>query len=166
VQLLPESYAALIYAHMELSPPDVAVAKALYGALPGTGSELQAPWAVLCRLLSAKDFAADAVAAVREGLEAGLLLDADVGEAYIKALCDTEQPVSDVFFSNAKALRCFWACWEQSPVLFLYYAYAGQQLCRQVCQAAHTVASVPASQMHLHLLSKRCSTRLPVVLCC
>jgi hypothetical protein len=41
----------------------------------------------------AKGFAADAVAAVREGLEAGLQLDEDVGEAYIKALCDTEQPV-------------------------------------------------------------------------
>ncbi|KAF6261647.1 hypothetical protein COO60DRAFT_743720 [Scenedesmus sp. NREL 46B-D3] len=91
VQLLPESYAALIYSHMELSPPDVALAKALYGALPGTGSELQAPWAVLCRLLAAKGFAADAVAAVREGLEAGLLLDEDVAEAYIMALCDTEQ---------------------------------------------------------------------------
>jgi hypothetical protein len=31
--------------------------------------------------------------AVREGLEAGLQLHEDVGEAYIKALCDTEQPV-------------------------------------------------------------------------
>jgi hypothetical protein len=79
---------------MELTPPDVAVAKALYGSLPGTGSELQAPWGVLCRLLSAKGFAADAVTAVREGLEAGLQLDEDVGEAYTKALCDTEQAVS------------------------------------------------------------------------
>jgi hypothetical protein len=95
VQLLPESYAALIYAHMELNPPDVAVAQALYGALPGTGTELQAPWAVLCRLLAAKGFAADAVAAVREGLGAGLQLDADVGEAYVKALCETEQAVRE-----------------------------------------------------------------------
>ncbi|KAF8065665.1 pentatricopeptide repeat-containing protein [Scenedesmus sp. PABB004] len=88
VQLLPESYAALIFAHMELSPPEPGVAKSLYAALAGTGAPAQLPWAVLCRLLSAKGFAADAAAAVREGLAGGLALDADVAEAYVKALCD------------------------------------------------------------------------------
>lgn len=94
IQLLPESYAALIFSHMDLSPPDVAVAKALYGALAGTDTDAQPPWAVLCRLLAAKGFAHDAVAIVQEGLAAGLQLDPDVAEAYVKALCDTQQSVS------------------------------------------------------------------------
>jgi hypothetical protein len=37
--------------------------------------------------------AADAAAVVRDGLRAGLSLDADVAEAYVKALCDLQQPV-------------------------------------------------------------------------
>lgn len=93
---MPESYAVLIYAAMEASPPDVSVAKTLYSGLSGTDTEPQLPWSTLCRLLSAKGFAADAVTAVREGLRAGLELDADVAEAYLKALCDTQQVVSEL----------------------------------------------------------------------
>lgn len=38
VQLLPESYAVLIYAAMEsVTPPDLEVAKALFSALSSTG---------------------------------------------------------------------------------------------------------------------------------
>lgn len=97
VKLLPESYAVLIYAALESSPPDVAVAKTLYQALSGTDTDPQQPWAVLCRLLAAKGFASDAVAAVREGLRAGRVLDGDVAEAYVKALCDTQELVSLVW---------------------------------------------------------------------
>jgi hypothetical protein len=121
---------------MELTPPDVAVTKALYGALPGTGSELQAPWAVLCRLLSAKGFAVDAVAAVREGLEAGLQLDEDIGEAYIKALCDTEQPVSGC---------CAFALVVRAAEVSRNLATSG--MLSSMCQAAHTGTSVPRNHL-------------------
>lgn len=94
VQLLPESYAALIFSYMELNPPDVTVAKTLYSAMAGTDTDQQLPWSVLCRLLSAKDFATDTIAVVREGLVRGLEMDSDVAEAYIKALCSTQQSVS------------------------------------------------------------------------
>lgn len=86
----------LIYAAMEASPPDTAVAQALYASVAGTDTDPQLPWITLCRLLSAKGFAAEAVAAVREGLRAGLEMDGDVAEAYVKALCDTQQLVSVV----------------------------------------------------------------------
>lgn len=94
IQLLPESYAVLIFAALEATPPDVAMAKALYGGLAGTDTDLQLPWSTLVRLLAAKGCAADAVAAVKEGLRAGLTMDADVAEAYVKALCDSGQSVS------------------------------------------------------------------------
>lgn len=94
VQLLSESYAVLIYAAMETNPPDVNIAKTLYGSLSGTDTDPQLPWSTLCRLLAAKGFGAEAVAAVKEGLRGGLEMDADVAEAYLKGLCDTEQLVS------------------------------------------------------------------------
>lgn len=78
---------------MELNPPDVNVASTLYSAMAGTDADQQLPWSVLCRLLSAKGFAADTVAVVREGLAGGLEMDTDVAEAYIKALCATQQSV-------------------------------------------------------------------------
>jgi hypothetical protein len=93
-QLLPESYAALILAYMQLDPPDADAAAALFTALGGTGVSAQLPWAVLCRMLSSRGFAARAVAVVREGLAAGLSLDADVAEAYVRSLCDMGQSVS------------------------------------------------------------------------
>jgi hypothetical protein len=49
VQLLPESYAALILSHMGASPPNAAVAEAVYAATAGTDTNPQIPWAVLCR---------------------------------------------------------------------------------------------------------------------
>lgn len=49
VQLLSESYAVLIYAAMESNPPDVDVAKTLYGAVSGTDTDPQLPWSTLCR---------------------------------------------------------------------------------------------------------------------
>eukprot|EP00878_Enallax_costatus_P013885 GHUV01014520.1.p1 GENE.GHUV01014520.1~~GHUV01014520.1.p1 ORF type:complete len:322 (+),score=99.18 GHUV01014520.1:398-1363(+) len=94
VQLLPESYAALIFSYMEASPPEVNVAKTLFSAMAGTDTDQQLPWSVLCRLLSAKGFAADTLAVVKDGLSGGLEMDADVAEAYIKALCETQQSVS------------------------------------------------------------------------
>lgn len=94
MQLLSESYAVLIYAAMEASPPDVEVAKTLYGALAGTDTDPQLPWATLCRLLAGKGFGAEAVASVKEGLRAGREMDGDVAEAYLKGLCDTDQLVS------------------------------------------------------------------------
>lgn len=97
VQLLPESYAVLIFASMDATPPDVDIAKTLYRAIAGTGTEPQLPWSTLCRLLAGKGFAADTVTIVREGLRAGLMLDADVAEAYVKGLAETQQLVSDLF---------------------------------------------------------------------
>jgi hypothetical protein len=79
---------------MECNPPDVEIAKTLYSALSGTDTDAQLPWATLCRLLAAKGFAADAVAAVKAGLRVGLEMDGDVAEAYLKGLCDTQQLVS------------------------------------------------------------------------
>lgn len=58
------------------------------------GTDRQLPWATLARLLAGKGFGAEAVAAVREGLREGLVLDADVAAAYLKGLCDTGQLVS------------------------------------------------------------------------
>jgi hypothetical protein len=83
---------------MDATPPDVDVAKTLYGAIAGTGTDPQLPWSTLCRLLAGKGFAADAVPAVREGLRAGLMLDADVAEAYVKGLAETQQLVSHPIF--------------------------------------------------------------------
>lgn len=94
VQLLPESYAVLIYAAMESSPPDLEMAKTLYTIVLGTETDPQLPWATFCRLLAARGFAADAVATVRDGLKAGRVLDSSVAEAYLKGLCDTQQLVS------------------------------------------------------------------------
>eukprot|EP00879_Flechtneria_rotunda_P015417 GHRR01016120.1.p1 GENE.GHRR01016120.1~~GHRR01016120.1.p1 ORF type:complete len:216 (+),score=88.11 GHRR01016120.1:1114-1761(+) len=105
VQLLPESYAALIFAHMDKSPPDLTVAKTLYSATAGTDTDPQAPWAVLCRLLAAKGFAQDTVSMVQEGLAAALQMDADVAEAYTKGLCETGQADAALKFLESMGQR-------------------------------------------------------------
>eukprot|EP00775_Hariotina_reticulata_P005582 gene5582-5820_t len=105
VQLLPESYAALIFSHLDATPPNVGVAEAVYSAMAGTDTDPQIPWAVLCRLLSSKGFATEAVAAVRQGLAAGLSVDADVAEAYVKALCQLQEPDAALTFLEGMPTR-------------------------------------------------------------
>lgn len=94
LELLSDSYVALIYAFLNSDPPDVATAEAVLQSLKDAGRDAIPGWRMLCSQLFAKGLVREGMAAVKGGLDAGLVPDPALATHVIQQLCEAGLVVS------------------------------------------------------------------------
>lgn len=93
ISLLPDSYAAMVYAYITQGPPQPEVAAGLVQAMAGAGQDPTPAWATLVSQCTVAGLHEEAVAQAQAGMrELGLVPTEAVAQAYIVSLCALGQP--------------------------------------------------------------------------
>ncbi len=104
MQLLPESYQALIYSALETDPPDSELAFALFDDVKRKALDPTPAWRMLCTRLWARGLREEALGAAQEGRLAGYDMDGEVAEVMMEGLCVDGRDLVGTGFRHCHAL--------------------------------------------------------------